>query len=126
MVTASDAENSANKTQLLDCFCSWVHYYLLNPTAKGIEQLARFGRSSCCRRSSYLVEWHSYFATYTALTCPCSNARWSNRCHPYHEFVVSNPHRGSIDPTSCVITDGQKRLYSFLSGPHFAGGFNRL
>jgi hypothetical protein len=41
MVTASDAENFANKTQLLDCFCSWVHYrYLLNPTAEGIEQLA--------------------------------------------------------------------------------------
>ena len=40
MVTASNAENSANKTQLLNCFCSWVHYHLLNPTAKGIEQLA--------------------------------------------------------------------------------------
>jgi hypothetical protein len=40
MAPASDAENFANTTQLLDYFCSWVHYYLLNPTAKGIEQLA--------------------------------------------------------------------------------------
>jgi hypothetical protein len=40
MSPASDAENFANTTQLLDFFWSWVHYYLLNPTAKGIEQLA--------------------------------------------------------------------------------------
>jgi hypothetical protein len=37
MAPASDAENFANTTRLLDCFCSWVHYYLFNPTAKGIS-----------------------------------------------------------------------------------------
>lgn len=40
MVTASGTENFANHTtQLLDCFCSWFHYHLLNPTAKGIKDL---------------------------------------------------------------------------------------
>jgi hypothetical protein len=48
MATASDADNFTNTTQLLDCFCSWVHYHLLNPIAKGIEQLA----ASCKKRGS--------------------------------------------------------------------------
>jgi hypothetical protein len=51
MLAASDAENSANKTQLLDCFCSWVHYHLLNPTAKGIEQL-----STSCQQNGLQAE----------------------------------------------------------------------
>jgi hypothetical protein len=40
MVAASSTENFANTTQLLDCFCSWVHYHQWNPIAKGIKQLA--------------------------------------------------------------------------------------
>jgi hypothetical protein len=39
MAPASGAENFATTAQLLDSFCSWVHYYLLHPTSKGIKQL---------------------------------------------------------------------------------------
>jgi hypothetical protein len=39
MAPPSGGENFAKTTQLLDWFCCWVHFYLLNPAAKGIEQL---------------------------------------------------------------------------------------
>jgi hypothetical protein len=53
MVTASGAGNFANTTQLLNCFCSWVHYDLLNPPAKGIEQLA-----ISCKENGLQTESH--------------------------------------------------------------------
>jgi hypothetical protein len=42
LATASDADNFTNTTQLLDYFCRWVNYNLLNPTTKEIEQLVPF------------------------------------------------------------------------------------
>jgi hypothetical protein len=43
MATASGADSFANTIKQLDCFCSWVHYNLLEPPEKRIEQPA----SSC-------------------------------------------------------------------------------
>jgi hypothetical protein len=119
MAPASDAETFATTTQLLDCFRSWVHYYLANPTAKGIQQLvtscqeavgnppikhslsSRFGRSSCCSRSSCLVEWHGCFSTNTSLISPCLNSKRINRSHHYSKFDGPSPRRGSIDRAWC-------------------------
>jgi hypothetical protein len=56
IVTASNAENFANKTQLLDCFYSWVNYHLLsNPNAKGIKRLAS---TSSCQQNGPQAESH--------------------------------------------------------------------
>jgi hypothetical protein len=53
MATASDPYIFINTTQLLDCFCSWVHYNLLNPPAKRIEQLATSCHENVFQRNNH-------------------------------------------------------------------------
>jgi hypothetical protein len=57
---ASDTESFfRNAAELLDCFCNWVHYHLLNPVAKGIEQLA----TSCQENGLQAESRQSIFGT---------------------------------------------------------------